>query len=200
MSERMTPRILVFVAFISVLIAASVWLVATNPNPTVAEQATSSDTEPTRREIKHPHLGTLSIQDNLALLRAELDNDPKGLGYAGKTNQQQANLINEIGLSGEIIDVLHIEPAIMQAAVEPTEYNTLPPTRRELWLNLLLAFPVEISQQSIRDQIDFVWNGKPVTNANLVALQTRSGSRCEVLFGDGVVATSKNIDEALLLP
>ncbi len=114
MTKRMTPRILVFVAFISVLIAASAWLLTTNPAPTVAEIRTSSDSEPTRREIKHPHKGTITISSNLGLLRAELDNDPKGLGYAGKTNQQQANLINEIGLSGEIIDVLHVEPAILQ--------------------------------------------------------------------------------------
>ena len=200
MSKNLTPGILVFIAFFAVLITVNVWLITPMPTPIGADISAPSDSEPTRREIKHPHKGAKAVEADLPLLRAELDNDPKGLGYAGKTNQQQANLINEIGLSGEIIDVLHVAPAIMQVAVEPTEYNTLPPARRDLWQNLLLVFPVEMSEQSIRDQIDFIWSGKIVTNANLIALQTRSGSRCEVLFGDGVVATSKNIDEALLLP
>lgn len=198
--HTMLPKILVFVVFLAVLITANVWLITTMPAPIGAHISTPSESEPTRRIIGHHPLGTKAIEEDLPLLREELDTDPKGLGYAGKTNQQQADLINEIGLSGEIIDVLHVAPAILQVAVEPTEYNTLPPTRRDFWRDLLLAFPIEMSEQSIRDQIDFIWNGKVVTNANLIALQTRVGSRCEVLFGDGVVATSKNIDEALLLP
>lgn len=140
----------------------------------------------------------------LQTLRTELDTDPQTLGYAGKTNYQIALLLNEVGLSGETIDREFVMASELQGAVVGSEAILLLSPQRDLWaafMSIAIADgTIPLDNNNLRGQVLEVWGAGTTTRSNLAALQTRSASRAEVLFGDGVVVTDNDVEEAFLLP
>lgn len=133
-------------------------------------------------------------------LKAELDNDPLAVGYATMSNFEAANALNTIGLTGETVAVASVTPTDLQSAVIATEYLALIEAERDLWQALLSVERVEVRNQNIRDQVTSIWAPGTTTLINLSALQTRSASRAEALWGDGAVVTQNQVEEARLLP
>ncbi len=138
-----------------------------------------------------------------AELRNEICLDPIPLGYSGQTFFEQAALINEIGLSGEIVDVAFVTAAQIQAEVVGSEYLTLNAAERALWAALLAAGSagnsLEVRESNIRGQVLDIWGAGTDTRSNLAAIQVRSASRAEALWGDGASPSPQDIEEALLV-
>lgn len=135
-------------------------------------------------------------------LKAEIDTDPKTLGYAGKNNPEIATLLNEIGLvtPNETIDIQTIDGQNLSAAVVKSEYTALTAADQRLWTTILSAGSgqIDVSDTGIRTQIGAIWGAVTTTRANLVALQTRVCSRVETLFGLGASVTHSDVAKAVL--
>ena len=87
----------------------------------------------------------------------------------------------------------------MQQAVVASEYAVLSGGQRDLW-NAVVTTGVNgvaISNTALRAQIAFVWSAGTTTRSSLLALDTKLGSRCEFLFGNGAVATATDVQQAL---
>jgi hypothetical protein len=145
---------------------------------------------------------------DLVALKAEILTDPKGLGYAQwlpptQSNFEIAKLMNTVGLSGETIEVNFVQAAEVQGAVVGLEFLALTAGEQRLWLSILTASQgagIPIKGSSIKNQMLVVWNVTTTTRANLAALQVKSATRGEVLFGDGTQITPDNVDLALRQP
>lgn len=123
-------------------------------------------------------------------LKAEIDNDPKeiGLSFDDKTDQENANLLNELGLSNEttIRESVNTSDIVVALYSDKDEFMTLTQTDL-LRINLLSSIgnidPADI--QSVMLAI-FTSVGFPNIRANLIALAIRDASRAEKLFGQNV--------------
>lgn len=134
----------------------------------------------------------------LSALKTEILTDPASLGYAAQGGDQgaMANLINA-RTSSQSVTVTNVTNISMQQSVIGTEYADLPATAQRAWGALVGLDTVPVCNTNIRAQIQAIWSAGTTTRANLVALQTRDGSRAEVLFGEGVRVHHLDIAAAL---
>lgn len=132
----------------------------------------------------------------LATLKVELNGDPESLGYTDD-DPVCAALLNEIGLSNEEIDVGVIDGQELQKAVVGSEFLALTPEKQRFWLAIVSAGSgkVDINDQAVIDQATAIWAGT-TTLINLGALQERSASRAEALFGRGSSVTHTDVAKA----
>jgi hypothetical protein len=137
-------------------------------------------------------------------LNDELTIDPETVGYAGMTDFEAAVALNTVGLTGQTVSVASVDATLIQSAVVGSEYLALTAAQRDLWAALLQAASggagVPVIDLDIRGQVLAIWGPGTVTRANLGALQTRSASRAEFLWGDGTNVTVSEVQEARLLP
>ena len=122
-------------------------------------------------------------------LRTELDTDPLGLGYAGKTDQQVATLLNTARQS------IDLETGVLTAyqivnCIDRGEYALLSAVDRSLLALLVSAGQVDTKSPTIRATFLAMFPSAtaPVTRAALVAIQSRKGSRAEQLIGSLVTS------------
>lgn len=128
------------------------------------------------------------------VLKTELNDDPKGLGLTSLNDRLAAEKLNKVGASNQEIDVLTVSPINAQKSVIGTEFDVLSAGKQRLWLAILSTGSIEIRNFNIRGQIGSIWGAGTVTKTNLVALQKRSASRSEVLFGPGVKVSQNDVD------
>jgi hypothetical protein len=127
---------------------------------------------------------------DLAALKTEIDGDPEGLGYSGKTDQAVADLMNTIGLSSETITRESVNTADIIVAIfsDVTEFNSLSDSEI-MKLNLLSPVgtidPTTLQAVFI-NMFPAGGGGRPNIRAALIALATRSASRAEALLGESV--------------
>ena len=133
---------------------------------------------------------------DLAALATEISVDPQVLGFAGKNDGQIAALLNAIGGSGETLEPENITNIIAQKAVDGAEFLALTTAQQNLWLAILTIATIPVKDAVIRAQVTSVW-AAGTTRTNLIALQTRSASRSEILCGEGVSVTTGNVAIAL---
>lgn len=140
----------------------------------------------------------------LSELNTELQTDPLTLGYApliaAGDHSGLAAILNDVaGAGAASIDREFVDAATFQSQVDPTEYLALTVAQQNLWNAILTASTstqVPLKNSTLRSQVLAVW-AAGTTRTNLAALQTRTGSRAEVLWGDGAVVTHTMIAEAL---
>lgn len=138
----------------------------------------------------------------LSALRTELLTDPRSLGYSTAVTQGDHNtlvdLINRSAASHSV-SMGTVTSINLQQVVVASEYAVLSGGQRDLWNAVLTAATggVPISNAAIRAQVAVVWSAGTTTRANLLALDTRTGTRAEVLFGEGMRVTSTDIQKAL---
>ena len=117
-----------------------------------------------------------------AALKNEILNDPAGLGYAGKTDGQIADLLNAPGwgfINRDVIPTYEIFDAI-----EPSEYGALTAEKKTLLHAILAMGTVDIRGSNLKKALSSMFPDGTVTRDNLLALQKRPASRAEVLgFG-----------------
>lgn len=134
-----------------------------------------------------------------AVLLNELQQDPKGLHYAGQPPDGMAALLNTVGLSGETCANTKATMANILIAVDLTELRALD---QRTWEYLQL-----VAQQPTVDlTLDPVWGkvaeifpaGGPSVQA-LATLKLRACSRAEALFGPGATVTADDVVSAAAL-
>lgn len=129
-----------------------------------------------------------------AQLIAEFANDPAGLGYAGKNAEQKHALINQVR---ESILISIIVPKATVALVLDGSHALVASLsdaiKKEVWrrrFDVLLSLAEGVRPADIADMLaagiaDGVMVQQQVGTLN--ALGTRTGSRAEQLWGEGVV-------------
>ncbi len=119
-------------------------------------------------------------------LKTELDNDPKGLGYSGKTDREAADLLNALGLSHEEVDNDVLEAYKILDATDPTEWAALSAVEKERYQLLISAGRLNVKSENVKSAFGKMFGLGTVTRAALLALTKRDASRAEILFGQGV--------------
>ncbi len=145
----------------------------------------------------------------LSELATELTTDPVGMGYASYVAAGNtvalAEMLNDTGSVGAgTVDVKFAEAATIQSLVDVAEYTALTDTARQAWLALLIAsqtsersLGLPLDDTNVRTQIAAIWGAGTNTRASLVAAQTKTGSRGEVLWGEGTKVDSGQVSRVL---
>lgn len=116
----------------------------------------------------------------------ELTNDPKGLGYSGKTDQWCSDKLNEIGASNEkkIRETIETKD-ILECLVwsELSDETKFTPHKARIFNYFSYARDVDPNDNNIQNLFLGIFNNSdfPNTRANLIALASQSCSRAEVL-------------------
>lgn len=132
-------------------------------------------------------------------LKTEIQTDPKSLGYSALINDLQlvADKLNEVGASGETIEVSSISSIEAQKAVEISEFVALSEAAQRGWQIIMNFENIPVGDSFITAQIAAIWGAGTTTRANLLALKNRSASRAEVLFGENRTIKYQEVGEAL---
>lgn len=139
---------------------------------------------------------------NLSALRTEILTDPRGLGYSTGVTRGDHNLISDLlntRAASHSVSIGTIFSIDMQQAVVAAEYAVISGGQRDLWNAIITTAVngVQISNTILRTQVAFVWSAATTTRANLLALDTRTGSRAEVLFGEGTFIGAAQVGKSL---
>lgn len=133
---------------------------------------------------------------DLLALKAELTTDPETLGYTGD-DVNDAEILNTVrvgnnGVTRTLIPTREIVEAIDYAA----DWAGLSAALRDALLLVTSALEIDASNPRIRAVFTTAFGPATATRANLVALQTRDGTRAEELFGPDVFVTTSDVADA----
>jgi hypothetical protein len=129
---------------------------------------------------------------DLVALKSELTTDPAGLGYAGKSHEDQAILINK---PQRTVNREQFSGADLASCLDPVEFAALTAVQRT-WLQMLTTANGMLTlYASLRQDIRAVLATATKSLAKFNQTVNRSGSRAEEL-GLGTVTTS-NVADAL---
>lgn len=137
---------------------------------------------------------------DLQELRAELDADPAGLGYAASgwpdgSAQAVADVLNDAA-HGATVWRRRIEMGEVYAAVDWSEFIALAAEKREAWRIITSTEWLDASSQNIQDALSTIWPAG-TTRTNLIALaRLQTGSRAEELWGQGVRVSASQVGRA----
>lgn len=120
-----------------------------------------------------------------SVLKTEITTDPQGKGYAGKTDQQVADLLNAIGTDTKERGVIPAHE-IVDATV-PSEWSALTADEKQRYQTIVSAGQVNVKNPNIRAAFQAMFAGGTTTRTALTALTTEKTSRAEAL-GFGKVA------------
>ena len=142
-------------------------------------------------------------QAELAILKTEMDTDPKSLGYAGANDEAVAALINEVGLSvpPETLPNTSVSVIDVLDAVDGTEVDDVSVNGMQFFLlrMQIAGGNVDISAGSpIIGQVANIFTVALAPNSRtaLNALTTREASRAEILFDSGVTVSYMDVGYA----
>jgi len=122
---------------------------------------------------------------DLAALKSEITQDPQALGYSGKGDEACANLLNT---PNRTINRESIDGGTLAAALVAAEYAALTGMQRQFVD--LVAGAVSIPwTANLKTQLGSIFGAGTTTRTNMLALQSRPGSRGEEL-GFGLVTPS----------
>lgn len=133
------------------------------------------------------------------VLKTEIDSDPKGLGYSGKTDQWITDKLNEIGASSETKTKSSISTADVLKALVWTELNAL--NEKEIALLNLFTYGDNInpSNANIQNIFKGLFGVSTTTRANLIALSSEPATRGEIVFSAGTTINSWDVARAKAL-
>ena len=118
-------------------------------------------------------------------LGLEIKNDPASLGYAGKTNQQIANLLNVAKVQ---VDRETVTASELFEEIVPTEWITLTVQEKQRIQMILSMGTVNLKGTNTRASLAAAFGAGTQTRANIIALQKQVISRTQYL-GIGEVWT-----------
>jgi len=138
--------------------------------------------------------------DQQVVLKAELDADPMGLGYAGKDTNECSALLNQLGLSSETLPNISVSVDDVLDALDPDELPALPISQVQFFLKRLqIGSSIDISPGSpIIGQAASIFTVVDANNTRIAlnALTTRDASRGEILFSPGITITHTDVGRA----
>lgn len=127
---------------------------------------------------------------DLVALKSELTSDPAGIGYAGKSHEDQAVLINK---PQRTVNREQFSGADLASCLDPVEFAALTAVQRT-WLQMLTTANGMLTlYASLRQDIRAVLSTATKSLAKFNQTINRSGSRAEEL-GLGAVTTSDVAD------
>lgn len=129
-------------------------------------------------------------------LKAELESDPKRLGYTGKDSSAQAFLLNETGLSGEVVPVTNVTAAQAVHCVLLADWRAISQADRDYISALAAIGALNPNDLTVAANLQTMF-ANTQTLANFGALMFRSASRAEALWGAGTIIDSADIARAL---
>lgn len=131
---------------------------------------------------------------NYQTLRTEIDTDPEGLGYAGKSDYEISVLMNTAGASGETIFKSYTPVEDIAACIVRSEYDALAAAGKT-YLNeiVLKGTKVKTGDATLRAQIAALFGAGTTTRTNLTNIASRAASRSEILFGENANITDADV-------
>lgn len=119
-------------------------------------------------------------------LKTEIDTDPKSLGYAGKTDKEIADLMNEIGLSNEEILRGAVPAEEMLSAMVYDDLILLTDIQLQIIAIYTANGELDIANPNIQRIFKQIFPQGKASRDNLLALAYRVASRAEALFNQSV--------------
>lgn len=135
---------------------------------------------------------------NFTALAAEINTDPKSLGYAGKSDYEIATILNTAGASAETLFKSYTPVEDVVACIVRSEYDALAAAGKT-YLNevVLRGTRVKTGDATLRSQIAALFGVGTATRTNLTNVASRSASRAEILFGENAAVTDQDVAAAL---
>ena len=118
---------------------------------------------------------------NLTALRAELDADPKGLGYATKSDREVWEAMTTVGATDDTIEREVVPAWEIAEAVVRSEFRALDADDKEMLSMILSMGEVNLKGVNVRTSLAGMFTAGTDTRANLIALQTEPTSRVVAL-------------------
>lgn len=135
---------------------------------------------------------------NYTTLATEINTDPKSLGYAGKSDEQIAILLNTPGASGETIFKAYTATEDIVAGIVRAEYDALTAANKDYLTSVVLrASRLATGNATLRAQIAAIFGAGTTTRTNLTNAASKSASRAEVLFGESATVSNADVARAL---
>jgi hypothetical protein len=139
-----------------------------------------------------------------AALAAELDNDPKALGYevmVDSNGNHDVGLVTEAlntpGRSGETLIADRVETETIAGAIVRTEWNSLPADAKTFLADVVLSGPwVRTGSATMRANLAALFPAGSQTRDAMIALASRPAARAEILFGADGLVTAGQVEEA----
>lgn len=131
-------------------------------------------------------------------LKDELTNDPTGLGYASKPDNQCSAAINALNAAISI-NRADIAPAELLEAIDIRDFNANATTPACSWFESVTQAPrIRLRNDNatatrIRSNLNRMLDDAQGSQTRFNALQVRQGSRAEQLWGAGTVVTDADI-------
>ncbi len=134
---------------------------------------------------------------DLTALKAELDNDPSGRGYAGTQDAEAAVLLNEVQV-GLTINRTEASTQEIREAVEVADWTSRTAAQRDAMMFLTAGEALNPNNANVVAAFQSIFSATG-TLTKLAALQTEDGSRAEELFGDGTTVQHRDVAAARAL-
>lgn len=129
---------------------------------------------------------------SMAALMSEVNNDPKGLGYASQGGNSAAiaalmNTSPEPIASGSQEQIYRnkVAAADLMAAIVLSEFVALTQANRDYCQMLFSAQLVNTGDANVRTQLAAIFASGTTSRTNLIAAAQKNASRAEALWGDG---------------
>src|SRR5215207_602708 len=128
-------------------------------------------------------------------IRAELDANPKALGYATlrtQTNAPEALAarLNERGASAETINVSYIPLEDAIAEVRQADFTALSAAGKTALDQYFRGSSIKTASANMRAVLGALFPNPSDTRTALLALASRSASRAEALWGENTAVTA----------
>ena len=139
-----------------------------------------------------------------ANLKIEINSGPYATTFSPMVTSQDwidiAAKLNDVnGSANGPVYHADITGAQLLAAVNPTELSALSTNDKDTFKFYTNSADVVISDAALQTWLGatFTQLSQPLSHAALAALQTRTGSRAEVLFGAGTVVSANDVQFAM---
>lgn len=144
-------------------------------------------------------------EEDYPALKTELTTDPEGLGYAGKTDEECAVLLNTPGASNETLPNTEILISKVLDAIDTDELSAIAIGKLQFFLARMGDTLTTINLAADTDLVSqigqiFTLSAAPNSRGNLLALTVRDASRAEILFGANTIVNYWDVARARALP
>ncbi len=133
-----------------------------------------------------------------AALKAEIDTDPESLGYkvgaAWKTHPVLLELLNTHDQSTVTRRTVRAEE--LRPVFDREEFAALQQGDRDWLMMHVLGGDIDMSKGPVLGGLQQLFNAASKTRIAALLVVQRTGSRAEVLWGEGTIVTGRHLSEA----
>lgn len=126
-------------------------------------------------------------------LKTEINTDPKGLGYSGKSDYEISVLMNTAGASSETLFKSYTPTEDLVACIVRSEFDALAAAGKT-YLDMVFQAPkVKTGDATLRTQMGALFAAGTTTRTNLTNSASRAATRAEILFGENAYITDQDV-------